>query len=146
MVSVCEIKAIQRYYRPSHWSLNSAYNGHASTRLPSGSLGCGGLVCFTAGPQVDTRENWSEAVKRLKPRLLQRLADGLRMDSCLVFVRTNFDADNLEKFLNSLSAPPAPSPQACQWLLHCRIPHDVMCRQHLEVLARPANSIQGHRI
>jgi len=51
---------------------------------------------------VDTRKNWSEAVKRLKPRLLQRLADTLKMDSCLIFVRTNFDADNLEAFLNSL--------------------------------------------
>ena len=55
-----------------------------------------------AGPNIDSRENWSEAVKRLKPRLLQRLADALKMDSCLVFVRTNFDADHLEAFLNYL--------------------------------------------
>lgn len=27
------------------------------------------------GPQHDTPENWSEAVKRLKPRVLQRLLD-----------------------------------------------------------------------
>jgi len=58
------------------------------------------------GPDVDTREGWSEAVKRLKPRLLQRLADSLHMDNCLVFVRTNFDANNLEKFLNTLSCGP----------------------------------------
>lgn len=55
-----------------------------------------------AGPNVDSPENWSEAVKRLKPRLLQRLVDTLHMDRCLVFVRTNLDADNLEQFLNSL--------------------------------------------
>lgn len=66
-------------------------------------------VELSAGPHVDTREGWSEAVKRLKPRLLQRLADSLRMDSCLVFVRTNFDADNLEKFLNTLSESGAPT-------------------------------------
>jgi ATP-dependent RNA helicase DDX1 len=61
-------------------------------------------ACRRAGPHIDSPENWSEAVKRLKPRLLQRLADTLKMDSCLVFVRTNFDADNLEKFLNDLGA------------------------------------------
>lgn len=35
------------------------------------------------GPQVDTRDNWSEAVKRLKPRLLQRLIDSYRWESGL---------------------------------------------------------------
>lgn len=67
-------------------------------------------ACRHAEPHIDSPENWSEAVKRLKPRLLQRLADTLKMDSCLVFVRTNFDADNLEKFLNDLGATP---PAAC---------------------------------
>ena len=65
-------------------------------------LGTWASACRHAGPHIDSPENWSEAVKRLKPRLLQRLADTLKMDSCLVFVRTNFDADNLEKFLNDL--------------------------------------------
>ncbi|KAK9791611.1 hypothetical protein WJX73_009998 [Symbiochloris irregularis] len=51
---------------------------------------------------VDTPDNWSEAVKRLKPRLLQRLIDYFRMEQCMIFCRTNFDCDNLEHFLNSL--------------------------------------------
>ena len=34
------------------------------------------------GPQHDTPENWSEAVKRLKPRVLQRLLD---MHKCARF-------------------------------------------------------------
>ncbi|GAB4816240.1 hypothetical protein N2152v2_003286 [Parachlorella kessleri] len=54
------------------------------------------------GPHVDTPENWSEAVKRLKPRMLQRVIDAFSMDQCLIFCRTNFDCDNLEKFLNQL--------------------------------------------
>lgn len=52
------------------------------------------------GPNVDSRENWSEAVKRLKPRLLQRVIDAFNMEQVLVFCRTNFDCDNLERFLN----------------------------------------------
>ncbi|KAL4449436.1 hypothetical protein ABPG77_007080 [Micractinium sp. CCAP 211/92] len=54
------------------------------------------------GPNTDTRENWSEAVKRLKQRYLQRVLDAFQMEQCLIFCRTNFDCDNLEKFLNSL--------------------------------------------
>lgn len=30
------------------------------------------------GPAVDTPENWSEALKRLKPRVLQRLIDAYK--------------------------------------------------------------------
>ncbi|KAI7842747.1 hypothetical protein COHA_003675 [Chlorella ohadii] len=56
----------------------------------------------TGQPNLDTRENWSEAVKRLKQRYLQRIIDAFQMDQCLIFCRTNFDCDNLEKFLNSL--------------------------------------------
>ncbi|GLC38638.1 hypothetical protein PLESTB_000455000 [Pleodorina starrii] len=44
----------------------------------------------------------SEATKRLKQRLLQRLIDSLRMEQCLIFCRTNHDCDQLERFLNSL--------------------------------------------
>ncbi|BDA42848.1 ATP-dependent RNA helicase DDX1 [Coccomyxa sp. Obi] len=54
------------------------------------------------GTSVDTPENWSAAIKRLKPRVLQRLIDAYKMEQCLIFCRTNFDCDNLEKFLNSL--------------------------------------------
>lgn len=57
------------------------------------------------GPSSKTQEAWSEAVKRLKPRLLQRLIDALDMQQALIFCRTNFDCDNLEKFLNCLGSP-----------------------------------------
>lgn len=59
-------------------------------------------VLDKVGPQVRSPECASEAVKRLKPRLLQRLVDAFNMDQCLIFCRTNFDCDNLEKFLNEL--------------------------------------------
>lgn len=88
---------------------------------------------------MDTRENWSEAVKRLKPRLLQRLADGLRMDTCLVFVRTNFDADNLEKFLNSLSAPPAPFPAGLPMVIALQV------FSRLDVPAAPGSFLSGEQ-
>jgi ATP-dependent RNA helicase DDX1 len=58
-------------------------------------------VC-SAGPNVDSPEGWSEAVKRLKPRLLHRALQALRMPRCLVFCRTNQDCDNLEVFLRGL--------------------------------------------
>lgn len=54
------------------------------------------------GTDLDTPENWSEAVKRLKPRLLQRCLTKLGMDQALIFCRTNHDCDNLEKFLRDL--------------------------------------------
>lgn len=121
-------------------------------------------VLDKVGPNIATRECWSEAVKRLKPRLLQRIIDTFKMDqvhlcfftwktcclsfaSCtlhvpptfrlgrvqqiysrclsqlqysrfsklmsdcpllshpqaLIFVRTNFDADNLEAYMHALS-------------------------------------------
>ena len=41
------------------------------------------------GPNVNTPENWSEAVKRLKPRLLQRLIQTFKMDQCLIFCRSS---------------------------------------------------------
>ncbi len=44
----------------------------------------------------------SEGIKRLKLAALVKLVETLKMDHCLVFCRTNFDCDNLEKFLNSL--------------------------------------------
>ena len=54
------------------------------------------------GANIKSPECMSEAVKRLKPRLLQRIIDVHNMDQCLIFCRTNFDCDNLEKFLNEL--------------------------------------------
>lgn len=41
----------------------------------------------TIGPQLDTPENWSEAVKRLKQRVLQRVIDTYKMEQCLIFCR-----------------------------------------------------------
>ena len=54
-------------------------------------------------PTSKGAEAWSEAIKRLKPRLLQRLVDALNMEQALIFCRTNFDCDNLEKFFNDLT-------------------------------------------
>ncbi|KAL0042243.1 hypothetical protein WJX77_007018 [Trebouxia sp. C0004] len=54
------------------------------------------------GPNINTPECLSEAVKRLKPRMLQRIIDTYKMDQCLIFCRTNFDCDNLESFLTGL--------------------------------------------
>lgn len=53
-------------------------------------------------PTSSTPEAWSQAVKTLKPRLLRRLVDSLQIDQALIFCRTNFDCDNLEKFLNTV--------------------------------------------
>jgi len=56
----------------------------------------------TIGTDVNTAENWSQATKKLKQRMLQRVVDTLQMEQALIFCRTNFDCDNLERFLNSL--------------------------------------------
>ena len=42
----------------------------------------------------------SESIKRIKPHVLRKVIDAHDMDQCLIFCRTNFDCDNLEKFLN----------------------------------------------
>eukprot|EP00921_Rhytidocystis_pertsovi_P022555 GHVQ01036009.1.p1 GENE.GHVQ01036009.1~~GHVQ01036009.1.p1 ORF type:complete len:801 (+),score=146.66 GHVQ01036009.1:663-3065(+) len=44
----------------------------------------------------------SEGIKQLKPHVLVKIADALKMESCLVFCRTNVDCNNLEAFLNQL--------------------------------------------
>lgn len=59
------------------------------------------------GPTSSSKEAWSEAVKRLKPRLLARLLDSLGTEQAMVFCRTNHDCDNLEKFFNQLSGSSA---------------------------------------
>jgi len=63
--------------------------------------GCHALLKL--GPDSKSDEAMSEAIKRLKPRLLQRIIDRLDMDQAIVFCRTNHDCDNLENFLNNLS-------------------------------------------
>jgi len=54
------------------------------------------------GPDSTSREAMSEALKRLKPRVLVRVLDAFGMEQVLVFCRTNHDCDNLERFLNGL--------------------------------------------
>ena len=51
------------------------------------------------GPDSSSREAWSEATKRLKQRVLHRLIDQYHISQCLIFCRTNYDCDNLEKVL-----------------------------------------------
>lgn len=60
------------------------------------------------GPNVDTPECWSEAVKRLKPRVLQRIIDTYKMDQCLIFCRSDHSQwlSNLLCFLWPLSPGP----------------------------------------
>ena len=53
------------------------------------------------GPDGGARGASSLATKRLKPHVVRRVADALKMDQCLIFCRTNFDCDNLEAFLNA---------------------------------------------
>eukprot|EP01026_Neomeris_dumetosa_P024663 TRINITY_DN2045_c0_g1_i7.p1 TRINITY_DN2045_c0_g1~~TRINITY_DN2045_c0_g1_i7.p1 ORF type:complete len:708 (-),score=131.19 TRINITY_DN2045_c0_g1_i7:97-2220(-) len=53
-------------------------------------------------PNSTSQAHFSEAVKILKPRMLQKLIDHHKMEQCLIFCRTNFDCDNLEQFLNNL--------------------------------------------
>ena len=57
---------------------------------------------FELSAQSKGKDAMSEAVKRLKPRVLQRVIDAYEMDQCLIFCRTNFDCDRLENFLNGL--------------------------------------------
>jgi ATP-dependent RNA helicase DDX1 len=49
-----------------------------------------------------TKEEKSEGLKRLKPRMLIGLIDSLKMTQCLIFCRTNVDCDNLEAFLTAI--------------------------------------------
>ena len=53
-------------------------------------------------PTSSGDESWSHAVKVLKPRLLQRVLQGLAIDQALIFCRTNFDCENLQQFFHEL--------------------------------------------
>eukprot|EP00928_Gymnodinium_smaydae_P004896 TRINITY_DN11678_c0_g6_i1.p1 TRINITY_DN11678_c0_g6~~TRINITY_DN11678_c0_g6_i1.p1 ORF type:complete len:830 (+),score=156.64 TRINITY_DN11678_c0_g6_i1:114-2492(+) len=44
----------------------------------------------------------SENVKRMKPKVLLRIADAFKMTQCLVFCRTNVDCNNLESYFRRL--------------------------------------------
>ena len=71
-------------------------NLHVLDNVGNGGGGKGG------NGNGSTKEADSEGVKRVKPHVLRRLIDTHNMDQCLIFCRTNFDCDNLEKFLTSL--------------------------------------------
>lgn len=77
--------------------------GRVCVRAQVQTDGCHALEA-ALGPRSAGAEALSEAVKRLKPRVLQRLLDAFKMPQCLVFCRTNHDCDNLEAFLNGLAA------------------------------------------
>ena len=62
-------------------------------------------------PDSSGDDAWSCAVKILKPRLLHRLVDSHNVDQALVFCRTNFDCENLERFLNQLDQSSSSSPE-----------------------------------
>jgi len=71
-------------FRPVNEAVRPTTDGVHARDPPSGPLGC------------------SQQIKEMKPQVLVKLADTFKMESCLVFCRTNVDCDNLEKFLNSL--------------------------------------------
>ncbi|CAG9464204.1 unnamed protein product [Pedinophyceae sp. YPF-701] len=54
------------------------------------------------GAGVQSKAGWSEAVKRLKQRVLQRVIDQHNIENAMIFCRTNYDCDLLERFLNEL--------------------------------------------
>eukprot|EP01053_Blabericola_migrator_P000211 Blabericola_migrator_1__210@NODE_1055_length_5577_cov_147_372414_g725_i0_p1_GENE_NODE_1055_length_5577_cov_147_372414_g725_i0NODE_1055_length_5577_cov_147_372414_g725_i0_p1_ORF_typecomplete_len761_score140_94DEAD/PF00270_29/6_7e42DEAD/PF00270_29/2_2e03Helicase_C/PF00271_31/4_7e03Helicase_C/PF00271_31/1_4e21SPRY/PF00622_28/1_4e21ResIII/PF04851_15/0_31ResIII/PF04851_15/3_7e06Helicase_RecD/PF05127_14/2_7Helicase_RecD/PF05127_14/1_1e02Scm3/PF10384_9/0_3_NODE_1055_length_5577_cov_147_372414_g725_i010 len=47
-------------------------------------------------------EGLSQRVKCYKPQIAVYIADKLKMESCMIFCRTNLDCDNFEKYLVSL--------------------------------------------
>jgi len=47
----------------------------------------------------NSKENISESLKRLKPYVLRKIVDKLKMEQCLIFCRTNLDCTNLEAYL-----------------------------------------------
>lgn len=61
-----------------------------------GCSACSPALPTTSIRRVDPCHAWDLA------RSPQRIIDAFQMDQCLIFCRTNFDCDNLEKFLNSL--------------------------------------------
>ncbi|KAK8791728.1 hypothetical protein WA588_002037 [Blastocystis sp. NMH] len=64
----------------------SAFTDHVH---PSGEL-----------TRVETKEEVSEAMKRMKLNVVKRLVDEYAMDRVMIFCRTNLDCDNLEAFFN----------------------------------------------
>ena len=54
--------------------------------------------------QGASKEAKSQIVKRLKLEVLKKIVDTFRMDTCMIFCRTNLDCDNVEKYLNKLSS------------------------------------------
>lgn len=72
-------------------------------RTPPKHVVCDGVHANDSIPAKGqlSPEAMSEGVKRLKPLLLRKLIDKLDMNQCLIFMRTNLDCDNMEKFLTA---------------------------------------------
>lgn len=69
-----------------------------------------GVHAGDAQARVRNSKEWcSESIKRLKARYLVELINHYRMEQAIIFVRTRNDAQQLENFLNALSAHEGPS-------------------------------------
>lgn len=60
------------------------------------------LPTAPCGLEFGASDSFAKLLSCLSVPLPQRIIDAFQMDQCLIFCRTNFDCDNLEKFLNSL--------------------------------------------
>ena len=54
------------------------------------------------GSPPETPEACSHVIKAVKPHLVRKLIDTLKMDQCMIFCRTNHDCDQLEQFFITL--------------------------------------------
>ena len=74
------------------------------------------------GPKVDSVENWSQAVKKLKPRVLQRLIDAHKCGPSVMYhghasiTGVDLSRDKNQKDRASQSAFPRRCTQASAWL------------------------------
>ena len=59
-------------------------------------------IAGALSPLTTSSESMSEALKIMKTRMLKKVLDTLNIDQCIIFCRTNFDCDNVEKFLNNV--------------------------------------------
>lgn len=82
-----------------------SFDSFMTNRLVSKSdaIHCGGnLDCSVDWAKLSPEEAQSEKIKLLKPHILIDLLERFKMDSVLVFCRTNLDCDLLEQFLRSV--------------------------------------------
>eukprot|EP01119_Soliformovum_irregulare_P021493 TRINITY_DN7167_c0_g1_i1.p1 TRINITY_DN7167_c0_g1~~TRINITY_DN7167_c0_g1_i1.p1 ORF type:complete len:648 (-),score=201.49 TRINITY_DN7167_c0_g1_i1:46-1989(-) len=60
------------------------------------------------GNQLKSPEGYSEAIKQLKPILLVKIIESLKMDQAMIFCRTKQDCDNLQSYFGSMGAQKGP--------------------------------------